>query len=381
MQRFIHRHILLPAFESLYHRRKTLKYLKDLEKTQWLSRAELEQRQLGSLRQLVQYAVANCPYYRDTWRDRGLDPAGPKSLEDFRNWPVIDRATIMANRAQMRTQSPNQRIISKSTGGSSGEPLKFDLNFDSGDRRAAASHRGYEWAGAQLGAKLLYLWGVALGKQSRMARWKEALYHGLYRRKMLTSFDLTEERVPQFLEAHNRYRPDVVVAYTNPLYEFARMLQERNLKPFSPKSLIVGAEKLHDFQRELIQKVFQAPVFETYGSREFMLMAAECDRHEGLHLTTEQLVLEVLDDIGNPTPEGQEGNVAVTDLFNYGMPFVRYLNGDRAVAGWSTCSCGRGLPLMKPVLGRVLDVLHTPDGRNLYVAGYASLAQLTPKSP
>src|SRR5207237_1415571 len=106
-------------------------------------------------------------------------------------------------------------------------------------------------------------------------------------------------------------------------------------------------------------------VFETYGSREFMLMAAECDRHEGLHLTQEHLLVEVLNDDGTPTPPGQEGNLAVTDLYNYGMPFIRYLNGDRATAGWDTCSCGRGLPLMKPVLGRVLDVLCTPDGRRV----------------
>jgi phenylacetate-CoA ligase len=111
--------------------------------------------------------------------------------------------------------------------------------------------------------------------------------------------------------------------------------------------------------------VFGAPVFETYGSREFMLMGAECDRHEGLHLTMENLLVEVLDDQWQPAADGEEGNVVVTDLFNYGMPFVRYANGDRAVAGWSACSCGRGLPLLKKVVGRRLDVIHTPDGRRV----------------
>jgi phenylacetate-CoA ligase len=96
-----------------------------------------------------------------------------------------------------------------------------------------------------------------------------------------------------------------------------------------------------------------------------MLMAAECDRHEGLHLTTEQLLVEVVDDEGRPTPDGEEGNVVVTDLFNYGMPFVRYVNGDRAIAGWHKCSCGRGLPLMSPPLGRTLDVLTVSDGRRI----------------
>ena len=148
--------------------------------------------------------------------------------------------------------------------------------------------------------------------------------------------------MPQYLRRLNSYRPDVIVAYAHSLYTFARSLEERGLRPFSPKSIIVGAEKLYPFQRELIEKVFEAPVFETYCSREFMLMSSECDRHEGMHLTAENLLVEVLDNDGRPTPEGEQGNVVVTDLYNYGMPFVRYANGDRAVAGRGACSCGAG---------------------------------------
>jgi phenylacetate-CoA ligase len=142
-------------------------------------------------------------------------------------------------------------------------------------------------------------------------------------------------------------------------------LKERKLKPYSPRSIVVGGEKLHGFQRQVIEEVFQSPIFETYGCREFMLIGAECDRHEGLHLTAENLLVEVLDDDGRPTPAGEEGNVVITDLYNYGMPFIRYANGDRAIAGWGTCSCGRGLPLLKKVTGRSLDILTTPDGHRV----------------
>jgi phenylacetate-CoA ligase len=165
------------------------------------------------------------------------------------------------------------------------------------------------------------------------------------------------------LDCYNRYRPDVLVAYTNPLYHFARALAEQGISPFAPKSIIVGAEKLYAFQRELIERVFRAPVFETYGTREFMLIGAECDRHRGFHLNMENLVVEILDKDGQPARAGEEGDVVITDLTNYGMPFIRYVNGDRAVAGWHECDCGRGLPLMNYVNGRRLDVLRTPDGR------------------
>jgi phenylacetate-CoA ligase len=182
---------------------------------------------------------------------------------------------------------------------------------------------------------------------------------------MASSFGMSEARIPGYLEQLNHCRPQSIVAYTNPLYYFASRLEEQGLVPFSPKSIIVGAEKLHSFQRETIERVFRAPVFETYGSREFMLIGAECAEHRGLHVSTENLLVEILDDEGRPTPEGEEGNVVITDLTNYGMPFVRYANGDRAIAGSETCRCGRGLPLLKEVVGRRLDMLVTPDGRQI----------------
>jgi phenylacetate-CoA ligase len=194
---------------------------------------------------------------------------------------------------------------------------------------------------------------------------KANLHRAFDRQMVLSCFDFTPENMASHAVRMNRYRPEVIVAYTNPLYEFARFLEERGITPHRPRSLVVGAEKLHPFQRETIERVFGAPVFETYGSREFMLIGAECDRHSGLHLSQENLIVEILDDDGQPTPAGEVGNVVITDLFNYGMPFIRYVNGDRAIAGFSSCSCGRGLPLLNGISGRQLDVLDTPDGRKI----------------
>jgi phenylacetate-CoA ligase len=265
----------------------------------------------------------------------------------------------------MRASSGCGKLIAKSTGGSSGEPVHFDLNLDSNDRRVAATYRGYGWAGAFPGTRQLHLWGVPLVKGSRRKRLKDWTYHRLHRRQFLSTFGLSDAQFQSYFDAWNAYKPQVVVAYTGSLYDFARMIRDRGLRPFSPRSLLVGAEKLHPFQRELIEGVFNAPVFETYGSREFMLIGAECDRHCGLHLTQENLLIEVLEPDGTPTPEGHEGEVVVTDLYNYGMPLIRYRTGDRAVAGLAECSCGRGLPLLKEVAGRVIDTLITPDGRRI----------------
>jgi phenylacetate-CoA ligase len=361
---WLYRDVFIPAFETGWHRRGTFGYLRSLEESQWWDRQRHETEQLAQLQKLLAHANESCPYYRDAWQEADLKPASIRSLSDLQRWPLVTRETIREHRKQMRS-SKNLKLIHKATGGSSGVPLQFDLDLASNDRKMAAWHRGYAWAGAGLGTKQFYLWGGAVGKPSFLKRCKDAFYHGIYRRKIVNSFGLSEAALDDYAKQLNSHRPEAIVAYVNPLYTFARMLEEKGIKPWSPKSIVVGAEKLHDFQREVIERVFQAPVFETYGSREFMLIGGECEKRNGFHLTSENLIVEVVDDDGRPTPDGMEGNLVITDLTNYGMPFIRYVNGDRAVAGWHSCSCGRGLPVLKKVTGRSLDVIETVDGRHV----------------
>lgn len=361
----LHRNLVLRLFEGTIKGRNTFRYWRELEASQWLPRAELERRQIESLRRLLDHAYQNSPYYRREWDRLGLKPTQVQSLADFSTWPLLTKDLIRANRTEMRIAVPGQRMLAKATGGSSGVPLQFDLNMESHERRVAATYRGYNWAGAGPGTKQFFLWGVALGTRTWRQRTKDRVYDWLNRRITVNSFEFSRARVPEFARRLNRYRPDVIVAYTNPLYAFAQGLEEQKLVPYSPRSIVVGAEKLYPFQRELIERVFKAPVFESYGAREFMIIGGECDRHAGMHLTTENLVVEVVDNQGCPTPAGEEGNVVVTDLTNYGMPFVRYVNGDRALAGFTECTCGRGLPLLRKVVGRQLDMIDTPDGRSV----------------
>jgi len=358
----IFRHILLPAFETGWKRRRTFRYWRDLERSQWLSAEVLRDMQLQRLRRLLTHAREHSDYYRREWARLGLDARDIRTLDDFVQWPLIGRQTVRANRDAMRTGG---RLITKSTGGSTGEPLHFDLDFDSHDRRTAAWHRGYSWATAGPGSKQLHLWGTRLDGHSA-ALLKDRVYHALHRRHIMSCFDMPPGFAERFAAALDRQRPDAIVAYVNPLYTVARDLELSGRTPtHQPGSIVVGAEKLHTFQRECIERVFGARVFETYGSREFMLIGAECDRHGGLHVTAEHLIVEIVDERGMAISPGEEGEVVVTDLTNRGMPFIRYRTGDRAVAGFDRCACGRGLPLLRRVVGRQLDIIRTPDGRVL----------------
>jgi phenylacetate-CoA ligase len=360
----LYRHLLLPIFDGVVKGRHTMTHWRNAEQSQWWPREQLEAFQLRSLQSLIAHARSTCPYYAEEWNARGLELSQLQSLHDFTAWPLLTRDIIRRNRLKMRTTAPVKRMT-KATGGSSGEPLQFDLDSGSNDRRTAMTYRGYGWAGAAPGTKQLYIWGTPTGNVPAWKRLKMDLHHRFDRHLILSCFDFTPQRMRQHFDRMNRYRAEVIVAYTNPLYEFARFLKRESLTPVKPHSIVVGAEKLHDFQRTLIEDVFGAPIFETYGSREFMLIGAECEHHSGLHLSMENLLVEVLNEDGSPTPHGEEGNVVITDLFNYGMPFIRYVNGDRAVAGFDACPCGRGLPLLKKVVGRQLDTLETPDGRKI----------------
>lgn len=362
--RFLFRRVLLPLYERAWQGRKTFSYLAELEKSQWHKRDVLDTLQFERLQALLRHAYAHIPYYRTIMDELALRPDAIQSLGDFARLPLLRKETIRTRSNEfLSSHSSASKDIDKATGGSSGEPLQFRISTESYQRRAAATYRGYGWAGAAIGTKQLHLWGVPMRTASRLADTKDYIYNALHRRTMLNSFSLSNKNIESFLEVFQRIRPEVVVAFTNPLFEFARELEERGLRPPVPNSIVVGAEKLHDFQRTLIERVFQAPVFETYGCREFMLMASQCEHRAGLHVTHENLLIEILDEDGKPSTPGHEGDVVVTDLTNFAMPFIRYAVGDRAVSGTSTCACGRGLPLIDRIVGRQLDVIRTPDGR------------------
>ncbi|PHS14109.1 MAG: capsule biosynthesis protein CapK [Blastopirellula sp.] len=360
----VYKNILIPAFETFYKRRKTLQYLKRLEETQWMSLGNLMKLQQESLESILAHAYENIPYYNTLWNRNGLTDI--KSLiNNFERLPLLTKEIINTNQLSLQAPFSQEKLIAKSTGGSTGMPLHFYIDKGSYERRNAISLRGYKWAGADLGTKQFYLWGGALDNPGVKKVWKDRIYHLIHRRNILNSFTLNQIPVEQSVKRFNHTQPDVLVAYTNALYHFATDLERAGISPWSPKSIIVGAEKLHDFQRRKIESIFNTDVYETYGSREFMLIGSECHKHEGLHLSFEHLIVEILNEDGSATKDGEVGNIVITDLFNYGMPFIRYLTGDQAVAGIKMCTCGRELPLLREVKGRQLDMLTFANGRKL----------------
>jgi phenylacetate-CoA ligase len=329
-----------------------------LEHSQWWSREQLHQFQWREVRRLLRHAFHSVPYYRKKYASAGIELGDIKTREDFAKLPPLTRAEVNDYRSELCSTNPKGRLIPHSTGGSSGVPTRFSITLDSYDWRCAASARAYSWSGYRIGERALYLWGAPVGQVSRLRSAKLDSYRFLRRELVVPTFVQTGELWQRTIKSALRFRPKLIVGYVSSLEQFARFLLAEGRTIPGVQAVIAAAEPVYKETRELAGQAFQAPLFNTYGSREFMSIAAECDRHDGLHTHADNLLIETELDADHGPSE-----LLITDLHNYGMPFIRYRIGDIGVLSDSVCSCGRGLPLLRGIEGRVLEVLRTREGR------------------
>lgn len=362
------RTVLYPLYETALRRRGTLAYLAEYERSQWLAPEALEALQWRKLQALLRHCWEQVPYYRRAWRDAGVqaieDLRGP---EDFACLPLLHKQDVREHFEALKARSLRDRLLYKTTGGSTGEPLTIGYTRESYERRMAAMFRGYGWGGAPHGTRALYLWGVP-GKTAR-----QRLHDAAFNRRMLDVFPMSDRNMARYADQIDAYRPRVIVAYVSSIVRLSRWLLEQGRRVHAPQSVLCAAEPLQEYQRELIGRAFGCPVFNTYGCREVMLVASECG-YGTLHVNADHLRVELGRSHSGLAPAGPgfaprtRQEVIVTDLHNYGMPLVRYVNGDLATPRAGRCPCGRGLPMLAHVDGRSMDALRSPDGH--YVGEY-----------
>jgi phenylacetate-CoA ligase len=349
-----------------------LRYLREFERTQYLSPEELRDLQWRRLQVLLEHAYHQCPFYRERFRQAGLTPGCLRSLDDLRMLPALEKAEIQEHAAQLVARNwPKTDLIRNQTGGSTGAPVAFFLSKDRHCSRAAATLRHNRWAGWEVGDRAAVIWGAPRDRPPHT--WRARLRGALLREPLwLDTANLTEATLTAFHAALAQWQPRIVQAYARSAVLFAQFLQARRLTPYRPHALVTSAEVLEDKERELLEDVFGCPVFNRYGCREVSVIASECSAHNGLHVMGEGLYLEIETPRG-PAAPGEMGAILVTDLLNHAMPLIRYCIGDLGAWAAGTCSCGRGLPRLERVAGRVTDFLVATDGRlvsGVYLATY-----------
>jgi len=353
------RHVIAPLW-AFKERSPYLEYLKVLERTQYLGEEELRQRQWFRLKRIFAHAYGNCPFYTRLYRSSGIAPEDIRSWDNFRELPILTKKQIAANADDMVARNiPKDKLIRRKTSGSTGTSLFFHVDENGAQWRRACAIRHDRWAGWDMGEPTAAVWGNPPTKGGIRLRLRNML---LQRTRYLDTLDMNDDDIEAFARSLIVRPATLLFGHSHSLYLFALFVRSRRLRGIVPRGIISTAMVLLEKQRSVIESVFRAKVFNRYGCEEVSLIASECENHTGLHINEDLLVVEVLKN-GRPALPGELGELVVTDLLNYGMPFIRYRVGDMAVPSGRKCPCGRGFPLLERIEGRTADYVVTPDGR------------------
>jgi phenylacetate-CoA ligase len=331
-----------------------------LEQSQWWEREQLESLQLARLRRLLQHAAQHVPYYRDLFKRLKFAPSELRAVADIARLPFLTKADIRANLDAFKSDQ-GRDLRRFNTGGSTGEPLIFFLGKERVSHDVAAKWRATRWWGVDIGDPEVVVWGspIELGAQDLL----RGIWDALMRTELLPAFEMSESRLDDFVARIRRRRPRMLFGYPSALAHIARHASARGvvMNDLGITVAFVTAEKLYDEQRSTIERVFGCAVADGYGSREGGFIAHQCPAG-GMHITAEDIILEVIDEAGRPVGAGREGEIVVTHLATRDFPFIRYKTGDVGVLSDRECECGRSLPLLGNIQGRTTDFVVAQDG-------------------
>ena len=346
--------------EHFLHR-PTFSYLRELERSQWLSREEMEQLQLRKLQVLLGIASQHCPWHAKRIQAAGLDLTRPLALQDFRKLPVMDKADASANQEELVWHQAPGGAFRYNTGGSSGKPLVFYYGRQRQASDAAGRMRARRWWGVEPGDREVYLWGapVELNKTDRIKTLRDRLINQL----VLNAFNMSTVQMDDYVHAIQSWQPRCIYGYASSLALLAAHAKERNMRFKLPRLRVVctTGEPLFPHQRELIQSVFGVPAANEFGSRDIGFTAHETP-HGQMLLMSESIFLEVLDPQGLPVRHGETGEAVLSGLCSEAQPFIRYRTGDMVRMSEDACKDDRGLHVISEVAGRSTDFLVKSDG-------------------
>ena len=349
---------------ELKARGNTLRYKRDLESWQWKSRDDVDRLQRSRLEALIRHAYEHVPYYRETLGNAGLvSDDGTVRLECFRRVPLLDKNLIRANYDRLKSDDLSRRAwVEESSGGSTGMPVQLIQDKDHLDWSCAIKLLYDEWSGLPMGERRAFVWGSVRDTLAGSETLRTQLGRWIRNEIWLNSFRISPEQMEAFVNRINRYRPVQITAFAENIFDLARYIEERGLRVHSPRAILTSAGILYPHMREKIERVFRAPVFNRYGSREVGDIACECSLHGGMHISAPTHYVEIVREDGTVAAPGEYGEIVITLLTNYAMPLIRYRIGDLGMLSGESCRCGRGLPLLRDLIGRTSDIFINARG-------------------
>ena len=351
--------VLFPLHETL-KRHDTVAIRKRMEETQWWAPERLSELQLERLQALVRTVYERVPHYRNLMRLEGFGPRDIRTLDDLRRFPPLTKADIRADIEAFKAEGASD-LTRFNTGGSSGEPLVFYIGKKRVSHDVAAKWRATRWWDVDIGDREIVVWGspIELSAQDRVREIRDRIL----RTQLVQAFEMSEANLDRFVADIRRFRPRMLFGYPSSLSLIAGHARKRGqqIDDLGVKVAFVTSERLYDEQRATIEQVFACPVANGYGGRDAGFIAHACPQGR-LHITAEDIIVEVVDGDGNPLPPGSAGEILITHLATQDFPFIRYRTGDVGVMSSEECPCGRGLPVLAEIRGRTTDFVVAQDG-------------------
>lgn len=335
-----------------------------LEREQW-SEATWDTWRTARLERVLHRAATLVPYYREQWRKRRLK-GDNASFEELANWPLLPKEEVRSHPgAFVADDCSTRRMYHEHTSGSTGKPLDLWWTretvrawyalFEARFRRWCGLSRHDRWA--ILGGQM-----VIRPDQKKPPYW---VWNAGLRQLYFSPFHLSPATASDYFDALRRYRVRYLWGQSSSIFTLAENALHLKLPPVSLDAVITNAEPLYGYQRRVIRDAFPCQLRETYGMAEIVAAASQCESGE-MHLWPEVGIVETVEG-DRPVAPGTAGELICTGLLNADMPLIRYRVGDRGALGERgiSCKCGRTLPILKAIEGRIDDLIYTRDGRHM----------------
>lgn len=365
MNKFIAKHLCYLPIQSL-RGQNVKKYLPQLEEDQHRLLSEIIEICDRKLQKIIETSYKKIPYYNKLFTRLNLTPVDIQCVADLQKLPVLSKREILENEKELIDPDFTGKLFLRKTGGSTGMTLHFMREGKALALNDGVMLRCYDWYGIDVGDRQVRFWGVPV---SDAVRRKEQIKDFLANRIRISAFDISKSACLEQYKKIKKFNPAYFYGYTTAIYGFCIFMKENgiSLDDLNLKAVICTAEKMYPHHRKLFDEVFSCPVVDEYGSSENGIIAFEC-RKGSMHIMSDHLCVEFLDDNDNPVSAGQPGRIVITDLSCYAMPLLRYDIGDIGKFSTEKCSCGIELPLMEMVEGRKEDFIRKKNGELVHAA-------------
>ena len=328
-----------------------------LRRSQYYSEKKMQALEWRLLARILDQCFENSPYYRKRFVEWGLHRADFQSLDDLVKIPILTKEELREHMSMFRTADYERyRPCKQVTTGTTGKPLTVYWDLDSNILEFVCMWRSFSWSGYKIGQPFLDL------RSRVMNAPKGYLWNWKCRGLEMSSDHMTPQDVEMIAGVLERYRIKLWRGHPAAICHMLHLFETKGRSYRKPKCICVSSEALLPRQRDYIESQTGVPVCDHYGLTEHNAFISQCPQG-GYHIAREYGIIEILREDGTPAAPGEEGRIVATGLHNKAFPLLRYETGDYAVQSDKRCSCGRTLPLVESLTGRISDRLLTTDGR------------------